>query len=77
MTMHASVDGAMNDDLVMYLGARAAGCFGLVFPEQIAIVPEGRTTVGCVGIWSAARLLLDAVAGGRDPGAQQRLSARA
>jgi 2,4-dienoyl-CoA reductase-like NADH-dependent reductase (Old Yellow Enzyme family) len=52
MTMHASVDGAMNDYHVMYLGARAAGGFGLVFPEQIAIVPEGRTTVDCAGIWT-------------------------
>lgn len=52
MTMHQSVDGAMNDYHVMYLGARAAGGFGLIFPEQIAIVPEGRTTPDCAGLWS-------------------------
>ena len=52
MTMHASVEGAMNDYHVMYLGARASGGFGLVFPEQIAIVPEGRTTVDCAGLWT-------------------------
>lgn len=54
MTMHACEDrsGRMNDYHVMYLGARAAGGFGLVFPEQIAIVPEGRTTVDCAGLWS-------------------------
>jgi 2,4-dienoyl-CoA reductase-like NADH-dependent reductase (Old Yellow Enzyme family) len=53
MTMHACEDrsGRMNDYHVMYLGARAAGGFGLIFPEQVAIVPEGRTTVDCAGIW--------------------------
>jgi 2,4-dienoyl-CoA reductase-like NADH-dependent reductase (Old Yellow Enzyme family) len=52
MTMHESVDGTMNDYHVMYLGARAAGGFGLIFPEQVAIVPEGRTTPDCAGIWA-------------------------
>jgi 2,4-dienoyl-CoA reductase-like NADH-dependent reductase (Old Yellow Enzyme family) len=58
MTMHACEDrsGAMNDYHVMYLGARAAGGFGLVVPEQIAIVPEGRTTVDCAGIWSEGQI---------------------
>ncbi|GLZ53099.1 NADH:flavin oxidoreductase/NADH oxidase [Actinomycetospora sp. NBRC 106378] len=53
MTQHACEDrsGKMNDYHVMYLGARAAGGFGLIFPEQVAIVPEGRTTVDCAGIW--------------------------
>jgi 2,4-dienoyl-CoA reductase-like NADH-dependent reductase (Old Yellow Enzyme family) len=51
MTMYGSVDGKMDDYHVMYLGARAAGGFGLVFPEQIAITPEGRTTTSCAGIW--------------------------
>lgn len=51
MTMYRSVDGKMNDFHVMYLGARAAGGFGLVFPEQIAISPEGRTTTACAGLY--------------------------
>jgi len=51
MTMYGSVDGKMDDYHVMYLGARAAGGFGLVFPEQIAITPDGRTTTSCAGIW--------------------------
>ncbi|MCF4129070.1 oxidoreductase [Methylobacterium sp. SyP6R] len=51
MTMHRSVDGAMGDYHVMLYGSRAAGGFGLVFPEQIAITPEGRTTSACAGIW--------------------------
>jgi 2,4-dienoyl-CoA reductase-like NADH-dependent reductase (Old Yellow Enzyme family) len=51
MTMHRSVDGVMGDYHVMLYGSRAAGGFGLVFPEQIAITPEGRTTIACAGLW--------------------------
>lgn len=52
MTMYNSVDGKLDDYHVSYLGARAAGGFGLVFGEQMAITPEGRTTKCCAGIWS-------------------------
>jgi len=51
MTMYHSVDGRLDDYHVMELGSRAAGGFGLVFPEQIAITPDGRTSTGCAGIW--------------------------
>ncbi|HZZ50673.1 MAG TPA: NADH:flavin oxidoreductase/NADH oxidase [Pseudonocardia sp.] len=51
MTMYRSVDGKMDDYHLMYLGARAAGGFGLIFPEQVAITAEGRTTVHCAGIY--------------------------
>lgn len=40
MTMYNSVDGYLDDYHVSYLGARAAGGFSLVFPEQIAITPK-------------------------------------
>ncbi len=56
MTMYKSVDGKMNDFHTMYLGARAAGGFGLVFPEQIAVVPEGRTSTRCAGIYDDDQL---------------------
>ena len=51
MTMYRSVEGKMTDYHLMYLGARAAGGFGLVIPEQVAIAPEGRTSVHCAGIY--------------------------
>lgn len=57
MTMHRSVDGHMSDFHVMYLGARASGGFGLVFAEQIAVVPEGCTTIHCAGLWDDAQIL--------------------
>lgn len=56
MTMYQSTDGLMDDYHVMYLGARAAGGFGLVFPEQVAISIEGRTSVGCAGIYDDAQI---------------------
>ncbi|MCI9857241.1 NADH:flavin oxidoreductase/NADH oxidase [Microbacterium proteolyticum] len=56
MTMYRSVDGRMDDYHVSYLGARAAGGFGLIFPEQIAITPDGRTTVSCAGIYDESQL---------------------
>ena len=34
MTMYRSVDGRMNDYHIMLMGSRAAGGFGMVFPEQ-------------------------------------------
>lgn len=52
MTQYNSVDGKLDDYHVCYLGARAAGGFGLVFGEQMAITPDGRTTTSCAGIWS-------------------------
>ena len=48
---HNGVDGCMGDFHVMLMGSRAAGGFGLVFPEQIAITPDGRTGTSCAGIW--------------------------
>jgi 2,4-dienoyl-CoA reductase-like NADH-dependent reductase (Old Yellow Enzyme family) len=52
MTMYNSVDGKLDDYHVSYLGARAAGGFALVFGEQMAITPDGRTTTSCAGLWS-------------------------
>ena len=56
MTMYRSRDGLMNDFHLMLLGSRAAGGFGLVFAEQLAIVPDGRTSTGCGGIWDDAQV---------------------
>jgi len=56
MTMYRSVDGLMNDYHVMLMGSRAAGGFGLVFPEQLAITPDGRTGTHCAGIYDDAQI---------------------
>ena len=44
MTMYRSIDGRMSDFHLMLLGSRAAGGFGLVFAEQIAILQIGRAS---------------------------------
>ena len=56
MTMYRSTDGLMNDFHVMLLGSRAAGGFGLIFPEQLAITAGGRTSTGCGGIYEDAQI---------------------
>lgn len=56
MTMYRSIDGRMSDFHIMLMGSRAAGGFGLVFPEQIAILPDGRTSTGCAGIYDDAQM---------------------
>lgn len=37
---------------MMHYGARAAGGFGLIVAEATAIVPEGRISNCCAGLWS-------------------------
>ena len=56
MTMYRSIDGKMSDFHLMLLGSRAAGGFGLVFPEQIAITADGRTCTSCAGIWDDSQI---------------------
>jgi 2,4-dienoyl-CoA reductase-like NADH-dependent reductase (Old Yellow Enzyme family) len=56
MTMYRAVEGRMGDFHVMLMGSRAAGGFGLVFPEQIAITPDGRTGTSCAGLWDDAQV---------------------
>ncbi len=56
MTMYRSTDGLMNDFHIMLMGSRAAGGFGLVFPEQLAITKDGRTSAGCGGIYEDAQV---------------------
>ena len=57
MTMYRSPpDGTITDFHLMLMGSRAAGGFGLVFPEQIAIQPDGRTSTSCAGLWDDAQI---------------------
>ena len=45
-------DGMPNDWHLVHLGARAVGGAGLVMAEATAVVPEGRITPWCTGIWN-------------------------
>lgn len=56
MTMYHAKDGCADDYHLMLLGARAAGGFGMVFAEQIAITPDGRTSTSCGGLYEDAQI---------------------
>lgn len=45
-------DGVVGDYHLVHLGARAMGGFGLVIAEATAVVPEGRISPWCPGIWN-------------------------
>ncbi len=55
-TMYRSPDGLKNDFHVMLKPSRAAGGFGLIFPEQLVIQPDGRTTPNCSGSYDDAQI---------------------
>ena len=45
-------DGVPRDWHLVHLGARAAGGFGLVIAEASGVLPEGRITPQCPGLWN-------------------------
>src|SRR3569833_1363419 len=51
MCEYSSEDGFATDWHLVHLGARAQGGAGLVMIEASAVVPEGRISIGDLGIW--------------------------
>jgi len=51
MCQYSSVDGFAADWHLVHLGSRAQGGAGLVILEAAAVVPEGRISVGDLGLW--------------------------
>jgi len=56
MCQYSAVDGVSTDWHLVHLGSRAVGGVGLVIAEKTAVVPEGRITPGCTGIWNDAQV---------------------
>ncbi len=52
MCQYSATNGVTNDWHFVHLGSRAVGGAGLVIAEATGVVPEGRITPGCTGIWS-------------------------
>lgn len=52
MCQYSANDGVVGDWHFVHLGALATGGMGLVMSEATAVVPEGRITIACPGIWS-------------------------
>ena len=56
MVQHKAHGGQVNDYHLVHLGKFAIGRFGIVFTENCAIEPRGRTTPGDLGIWDDNQL---------------------
>lgn len=56
MCQYSSNGGFASDWHLVHLGSRAAGGAGLVIMEMTDVLPEGRITPGCNGIWSDAHM---------------------
>jgi 2,4-dienoyl-CoA reductase-like NADH-dependent reductase (Old Yellow Enzyme family) len=52
MCQYSAEDGLASDWHLVHLGARAAGGAGLVMAEATAVLPDGRISPGCTGLWS-------------------------
>jgi len=52
MCEYSSEDGFSNDWHLVHLGSRAIGGAGLIIMEATAVSPEGRITLGDMGIWN-------------------------
>jgi 2,4-dienoyl-CoA reductase-like NADH-dependent reductase (Old Yellow Enzyme family) len=66
--MYSAKDGLANGFHFSHLTAVARGRAGLVFTEATAVVPEGRITHGCCGLWNDAQVeayrpIVDAIIG--------------
>jgi len=55
MAMYSCQAGMADDFLLVHLGARALGGAALVMTEMTAVLPTGRITPGCAGLWNEAQ----------------------
>ena len=51
MCQYSAKDGTPNDWHLVHLGSRAVGGAGLVITEMTDVLPEGRITLGCAGMF--------------------------
>lgn len=52
MCQYSSVNGSATDWHLMHLGSFSLGAAALVITEMTNVVPEGRISPGCAGMWS-------------------------
>ncbi len=57
MCQYSSQDGFASDWHLVHLGSRAVGGAAVVFTEATAISPEGRISLGDLGIWKDEHIL--------------------
>ena len=51
MCMYSAKDGTVNDFALVHLGSRAVGGAGLVITEMTDVLPEGRISLHCAGMY--------------------------
>ncbi|MDR2187142.1 MAG: NADH:flavin oxidoreductase/NADH oxidase [Azonexus sp.] len=56
MCQYSAVDGLANDWHVQHYGCRAVGGAGLVIIEATSVTPEGRISLGDLGLWADAQI---------------------
>ena len=56
LCMYAAKEGLANAFHFSHLTAFARGRVGLIFTEATAVVPEGRISHGCCGLWNDAQI---------------------
>ena len=52
MCMYSATDGTVNDFHLVHLGSRAIGGAGLVLTEMTDVLPEGRISLHCAGMYA-------------------------
>ncbi len=52
MCMYSATDGTVNDFHLVHLGSRAIGGAGLVLTEMTDVLPEGRISLYCAGMYA-------------------------
>lgn len=52
MCQYSAVDGKVGAWHLMHLGSLASGGPGLIIAEATGVLPEGRISLGCPGLWS-------------------------
>jgi anthraniloyl-CoA monooxygenase len=52
MCMYSALDGTVNDFHLVHLGSRAMGGAGLVLTEMTDVLPEGRISLHCAGMYA-------------------------
>ncbi len=57
MCQYSATSGYANDWHMVHYGSRAAGGTGLIIQEATAVVPEGRITLGDLGLWDDQQTL--------------------
>ncbi len=56
MCQYSANDGVIGDWHMAHLGAFATGGAGLIVAEATGVVPEGRISIGCPGLYNEAQL---------------------